>query len=299
MTNPLVSVIIPTYNGSQWLGSTIQSALHQTYTPIEIIVIDDGSTDDSPSVVASFGDKVRYKRQENAGTPAARNTGIRHANGTLIALLDHDDRWLPNKLIRQVPLFDDPVVGLVHAGARIIDQASKRTTSEVIPDPELDEQAILSWCKVSCASTIFRKNIVDSLGGFDETLPGADDWDMWIRIALAGWRIAAVPEILAEIHEHPGNQGKKVDRMNRMALAVIEKHCSQQTVHPVRLKALRSARARLREDYYVKTCLCAAHAQQQRRWIMALALRLKALLHHPDAVRRFPQRLKARLHHAV
>jgi glycosyltransferase involved in cell wall biosynthesis len=114
---PLVSVVIAAYNGAQYLPEAIDSALAQTYPKVEVIVVDDGSTDSTAEVVGAYGARVRYLYQQNAGTAAARNTGIQSAQGELIALLDQDDRWLPEKLARQVPLFfDEPRVGLVHSG---------------------------------------------------------------------------------------------------------------------------------------------------------------------------------------
>ncbi len=95
---PAVSVIIPAYNCSVYLPEAIESVLTQTYTDIEIIVVDDGSTDDTPEVVAPYLDRIRYIRQSNKGLPAARNTGIRASGGEFVALLDGDDSWLPEKL---------------------------------------------------------------------------------------------------------------------------------------------------------------------------------------------------------
>src|SRR5690242_14976762 len=115
---PSVSVIIPTYNRARFVGEAVASALAQTLPPLEVIVVDDGSTDDTADVVARLNDpRVVYLRQENAGPATARNTGVEAARGDLIALLDSDDRWLPRKLELQVPLFEgDGKIGLVYGG---------------------------------------------------------------------------------------------------------------------------------------------------------------------------------------
>ena len=109
---PLVSVVIPTFNGARFLAQTIESVLAQTYPRLEVLVVDDGSTDETPAIAASYAPRVSYLHQANAGTAAARNTGITQASGAFIALLDHDDLWEPRKLERQLPLFaTDPQIG--------------------------------------------------------------------------------------------------------------------------------------------------------------------------------------------
>ena len=133
--SPTVSVIIPTYNRAPFVGEAIESALAQTRPPLEVVVVDDGSTDDTADRVAHYGDRVVYVRQTNAGPATARNTGIGHARGDLIALLDSDDRWLPQKLEWQVPLFDDPEVGMVHAGFRCFGSPAALATPHRRPLP--------------------------------------------------------------------------------------------------------------------------------------------------------------------
>ncbi|HEX3110532.1 MAG TPA: glycosyltransferase family A protein, partial [Thermoanaerobaculia bacterium] len=110
-----VSVVIPSYNYARYLGEAIDSALGQTLPPLEVIVVDDGSTDDTPAVLAAYGDRIRVLRQKNAGVAVARNSGIAAARGECVAFLDADDVWLPRKLELQIPLFTDSV-GLVHCG---------------------------------------------------------------------------------------------------------------------------------------------------------------------------------------
>src|SRR5689334_4764378 len=117
-----VSVVIPTYNYGRFIDEAIRSALAQTQPPMEIIVVDDGSTDDTKDVVATFGDKVKYVRQENAGVCAARNRGVAESSGDLIALLDADDVLEPTNLEKQSARFDeDERVGFVHCGVREFD----------------------------------------------------------------------------------------------------------------------------------------------------------------------------------
>ena len=119
---PLVSVIIPTYNQREYLVQAIESVLAQTYESVEVIVVDDGSTDDTAQAVATMGRAVRYIRQSNRGAAASRNAGIAHATGQYVAFLDHDDLWMPQKLAMQVSLFgEDAKLGLVYSAIRFFD----------------------------------------------------------------------------------------------------------------------------------------------------------------------------------
>jgi glycosyltransferase involved in cell wall biosynthesis len=287
---PLVSVIIPTYNGSRFLAETIESALAQTYPHKEILVVDDGSTDDTRAVVSRYEGSVRYVYQANAGTAAARNTGIRAASGSLIALLDHDDRWLPHKLERQVPYFlEDPEVGLCHTGGRVVDAHDGHVTSEYLPRPVLDVHDLMRWCVVGCATTMFPRAVVEEVGTFDPEVSGADDWDMWIRIAL-DHKVVGCLEILVEIREHEGNQGKRIERMFSIVRRVVEKHPS---VHPgCRLcaEAHREARRRLLDDYYAKTAAQAVRAWRHGRYVDGVRLRLQAIARNPAALKRLAGR---------
>src|SRR5690242_13247080 len=126
----LVSVIIPTYNGTAFLRETIDSALAQTYPAVEVIVVDDGSTDDTAAVIAEYGDRIKGIAQANSGTSAARNTGIRASSGDYIAFLDHDDLWAPIKLARQMRVLrDHPELGMVYAGIRFFNHYTGQVTS--------------------------------------------------------------------------------------------------------------------------------------------------------------------------
>src|SRR5436190_9018266 len=122
-----VSVVIPTYNYARYLGAAIDSALQQTHAPLEVIVVDDGSTDDTPRLLDGYGDRIRVIRQKNSGVAAARNAGVREARGELIAFLDSDDLWKPRKLELQIARFEaDPGLGLVHCGAETLDDQNGR-----------------------------------------------------------------------------------------------------------------------------------------------------------------------------
>src|ERR1700738_1594603 len=125
---PRVSVIIPIYNGGATIERALKSVFEQTFTDFEIVVVDDGSTDDTPSVLARFGDRIRVIRQPNRGLPGARNAGVAVSRGELLALIDHDDRWLPQKLELTVrALLDNPGAALVYSDMIVVNEAGEES----------------------------------------------------------------------------------------------------------------------------------------------------------------------------
>lgn len=236
---PLVSVVIPTYNGARYLGAAIESVLGQTHPCLEVLVVDDGATDGTPDVAAGYGPRVRLLRQANAGTAAARNTGVAHARGEFIALLDHDDLWEPRKLECQLPLFaDDPAIGAVFAGIEFFRAETGEVTAGYFPGLELDAHDLLAHRVLPIQTVIFRRAALAAVGPFDAALRGTDDWDMGIRLA-ARFRVVGLPETLARVRLHPGQQGSDTPRMYLHAARVLRKHRS---LHPG-CRACREARA--------------------------------------------------------
>lgn len=206
---PKVSVIIPAYNHAKYIRHCIDSVLAQTYQDREIIVVDDGSTDGTLDVLHSYGASIKVIPQKNKGTQAARNTGVQASSGDYIALLDSDDVWLPNKLERQVKLFEkNPSLGLVYSLAYVID-ATGKVLSDGIPigapisNPRLAFEELLMEDKVPALTAVIRRACLDKVGFFDEAFVGAGDWDLWLRIA-ANWPVECVPEPLAlyRVHHH-------------------------------------------------------------------------------------------------
>ncbi len=182
---PFVSVILPTYNRSAFVGRAIDSVLSQSYTDFELIVVDDGSTDDTPALLARYGNFIKVIRQKNQGVSAARNSGIRAAAGSVIALLDSDDYWLPKKLEEQVAFFQSHPDALICQTEEIWIRNGKR----VNPKKRHQKQSgmifekSLPLCLVSPSAVMIRKSLIDEVGLFDETLPACEDYDLWLRIA--------------------------------------------------------------------------------------------------------------------
>lgn len=180
---PTVSVIIPAYNRAHLVMRAINSVLNQTFQDFEIIIVDDASRDNTEELVRGIHDKRIFyiQHEKNRGGSAARNTGIKQARGEYIAFLDSDDEWLPEKLEKQLKVFEQSTnsVGLVYTG--IIKESKQRRS--VHQSRENTAQAILAENYVGTTSTpLIKKECFLKTGLFDETLPSAQDWDMWIRI---------------------------------------------------------------------------------------------------------------------
>lgn len=185
-----VSVVIPAYNAARWIAETIASALDQTYPPREVIVVDDGSTDDTACRAERFPPPVRVLRKANGGPAAARNLGIAAASGTWIALLDADDRWLPRKLERQL-LLTAPDVALVHTA--LVDDEESAPLPETLAFDDLWKAN-----RIANSSVLIRRDAVVALGGFDENikLKSVEDYHLWLRLAATGARIVLCREPL-------------------------------------------------------------------------------------------------------
>jgi glycosyltransferase involved in cell wall biosynthesis len=206
-TNPLVSVVIPLYNGGAYIGETIAGVLAQSYSPYEIIVIDDGSTDGGGGVVEAYGERLRYHRQANQGVCAARNWGVSLARGPLIAFLDQDDLWAPEKLERCVAALEgDPDACLAYSlwDELVPDEGGWA----VRPGPALSPSGIawkdllLGTCPLPSA-VVVRKEAFDACGGFCRWRTPCQDMELWLRMA-PGRRFLALPDRLALWRRHPG-----------------------------------------------------------------------------------------------
>lgn len=180
-----VSVIIPTYNRGWTIGEAVDSVLAQDYGDFELIVVDDGSTDNTPQVLDAYRGAIKVFRQENQGVSAARNRGINEASGRFIAFLDSDDLWLPKKLSRQIEFFNTTPDALIcqteevwiRNGIRVNPKKRHKKPSGMIFEPSL------ALCLVSPSAVMIRRSLLEIVGNFDETLPACEDYDLWLRIS--------------------------------------------------------------------------------------------------------------------
>lgn len=207
----MISVVIPTYNRSKLLKRAVESVLNQTFKDFELIIVDDNSTDNTRETVMDLRKKdsrIKYFRHKNnQGGSAARNTGIKHAKGEFIALLDDDDEWLPEKLIKQMSLFEKlpAEYGVVYCGCFYISEKNSKLIKHITPREHGNVyEQMLEGCILASPTPLLRKECFSVSGLFDEKLNSSQDWDMWIRISKH-FKFDFVPELLA-IHRIHGTQ---------------------------------------------------------------------------------------------
>lgn len=245
---PRISTVIPTYNRAQKIAAAIESALGQTYPAElhEVIVVDDGSNDHTADVVGKYAPRVRYLTKPNGGVSSARNHGVQHATGELIAFLDSDDRWLPSKLTRQVELLSArPDLGLVVTDVEFCsDDGSppgrwRRRTLIPHDGAVLPEVLRSPWLLPS--SAVVRKSIFDAVGGFDETLRSAEDLDFHLNVAnVTG--VGLVEEPLTQYLRHDASLSNEITTYDTYVL-VIERFVARHPELPARLRRESLARA--------------------------------------------------------
>jgi len=218
---PLVSVIIPTHNYAKYLPEAIESALTQDYSPLEIIVIDDGSTDATRVAVEAYREQgVEYVYQENSGPGPARNEGIRRARGDVVAFLDADDSWLPEKISMQMAhLRAHPDLGLVGSAGFDCDSTNRPTGVRAAPAiaAEMAFERLVVRNFIQPSGVIVRKRCLDEVGGFKNMRFG-EDWDLWLRISQR-YPIGFVQKPLFMRREHAANLSSEVGQQLRAKAA--------------------------------------------------------------------------------
>jgi glycosyltransferase involved in cell wall biosynthesis len=229
---PRVSVIVPAYNAAVYLPFAIDSVLAQTYANWEIVIVDDGSTDNTRAVVDSYRsklqDKLQYIYQPNRGLPAARNAGLHAARGEFIALLDADDVWLPQRLERGISILDaDSGADLVHARVMRIN-AQGTITGQLKVEPKYMSGSIARHiytrrAHIICPTVMFRKSCLQTAGWFDESMQATEDRDLWFRIALRH-KVAYIDEVLAYYRLSPQAMTTNLDRLLQGQLYFVAKY---------------------------------------------------------------------------
>lgn len=223
-SRPTVSVIIPVYNGERHLAEAIQSVLAQTLPPDEVIVVDDGSTDDSAAVARAFGPVVRVLCQANLGPAAARNLGLAHASGDLLAFLDADDLWLPDKLAYQCAVLS------AHPACEAVLGRLENFIS-----PELDESAAAKLAKAAAQSGVFalgclliRRDAFMRVGWFDAHLRHGDFIDWWARASQLPLNYETLPKWVLRRRLHANNLTRREQDGRSDYLALLRQHVTKQ-----------------------------------------------------------------------
>lgn len=227
-----VDIIIPAYNAARYLPAAIESVIAQTFEDWRIVLVDDGSTDNTADVVAPFvyrlGPKLKYIKQSNRGLPAARNVAIANSSAEFLALLDADDVWLPCRLSESLKCFEGrPQVGLTYGfndridpEGKIVDTFDRRQKHG---EGRIAPYIYMRKVDLNCPTVTFRRKCVDEVGPFDESLRATEDRDLWLRIALR-YEVALVPKVIAHYRMSPNSMSADSGRMLEAQVQFIEKY---------------------------------------------------------------------------
>lgn len=243
-TGPLVSVIIPTYNYGRFIATTIESVAGQTCSDLEILVVDDASTDDTADVVrAIHDDRIHYIRHEvNQGPSAARNTGLRRASGTFVTCIDSDDAMKPGNLeVKTRVLQSSPDVGVVFGNVEVIDEGgatlgvgNPRRRDEILAQPVLLRR-LLRGNPFHASATVVRRDVYEVAGTYREELRHAEDWDLWLRIALFfSARYVGEPLVRHRLHQHSLRNANVEEHLDLSSMGSIVDRLFDE--HPDRLQ---------------------------------------------------------------
>ena len=228
----MISVIVPTYNRAQQLPRALDSILCQSCSPKEIIVVDDGSTDETSALMTSEYQEIVFIQQQNTGESSARNVGIKRASGDWIAFLDSDDEWLPEKLeIQMKALYENPGEKICHTNEIWI-----RNGKRVNPKKKHEKfggwifQKCLPLCCISPSSVIIHKSIFKEIGLFDYSLPVCEDYDLWLRITARNPVLYIEEPFLIKYGGHEDQLSKKYWGMDRFRIKSLEKIISSRVL---------------------------------------------------------------------
>jgi hypothetical protein len=224
---PAVSVVIPTRNREHLISDAVAMALEQRDVALEVIVVDDASTDGTASVLAGIDDpRLRVvSRPQQGRLAAARNSGIEAARGQWVALLDDDDVWSPDKLRLQVAACAETDAGFAYGGAITVSENLEplHVWRQPAPDALLRELLVINVLPAGASNVLVRTDVIRELGGFDVALSHTADWDMWIRLAAAS-KGASVPEVLVAYRLHSGQESDRGDEMVAELAAIESKY---------------------------------------------------------------------------
>jgi glycosyltransferase involved in cell wall biosynthesis/SAM-dependent methyltransferase len=246
----LVSIVIPCYDHARYLPQAIGSVLAQSYAPVEIVVVDDGSRDDTAGVAARYRE-ARYVRQENQGLAAARNAGMRAARGDFLLFLDADDRLLPHAVEAGMEcLLAAPDAAFASGGYRFVaadgSPLQEMPVAELQPDPYA---ALLRGNRIGMHATVlYRRGPLEAVGGFDPSLRACEDYDVYLRLARR-YPVLRHGRVVAEYRQHGSNMSSDTGLMRRSALAVLRRQAEHAREEP-RLRAALRAGVRAWKDHY-------------------------------------------------
>ncbi len=236
--SPAVSVVLPTFNQAGFLSAALEGVTRQTFTDLEVILIDDGSTDATDEVVerwrVRFEGRLHLIRQSNAGLAAARNAGVSGARGRFMAFLDSDDVWLPRYLERMVGVAEHSEATVVYCGTQMMDESGNdlpQVTDRVVPDRQTYKTLLRTNFLVPSAVLADRTKL-PTPGPFDPVFRLCEDWELWLRMTREGAKFTGIPELLVRYRIHQGSLSSDVAGGEAAALAIMDKHFDGATGEP-------------------------------------------------------------------
>lgn len=275
----MVSVVIPVYNHARYLEQAVRSALSQDYEPLEVVIVDDGSTDGSPAIAQQLcaDARVRYIRQINGGPAAARNRGIRESRGEWVAFLDADDYWLPGKLGAQLETAEKDRSNFIFCGTLVVNDQGETLATR--PAPRLSDP-LLMWIwgnQVATPTVLIRKKLLTTLGGFDETLRIGEDWDLWLRLATAS-DVSSVPAPLVAVrHSEWAAKGHTVFGLEKAVIPILRRLFSSIQPPSPHQRILRKRRLIMSWHYSI----IAKSYLKRGQLLLGLRSALRAVCSHP------------------
>jgi len=286
MNEALVSIIIPVYNSEQYITECIDSVLNQSYQNFEIIVVDDGSTDDTSSIITQYNnDKITLYHQQNSGSGAARNHGVKKASGAWIAFIDADDIWLPDKLHKQLTNCSDKAWSHtdLYFHGDIYPRHTKTTELTSKYSGHILEHLLVEN-SIGTSSVIINKKVFEELGGFNTDLRALQDWDLWLRVAKK-YEICYVNEPLVYYRVHSKSVSRNVRKTLPYHLNLIDFAFSNQGPAG-HLKGLK--KEALSRSYQI----CSQIAEQERDYVFSCYCATRSLICRPQEKRNYIRLIK-------
>lgn len=276
---PLVSVVVPAYNVSKTICDTLDSILKQTFSDFELIIINDGSTDNTLQVIEGVRDpRIQVFSYENGGLPEARNRGIARATGELITFIDADDLWTQDKLECQVTaLQQNPEAGLAYSWTCFMDSEGK-SFSQDLPcyiEGNVYAQLLVGNFITSGSNVMLRASAIESAGLFDRTLKSIEDWEYWLRVA-AKWPFVVVPQYQILYRQSATSMASKIDVMEKYSLMVINRAFANA---PAELQGLKAHS--LANTYQYLARICVTHTPDTEKLKTGWENLQKAIRLHP------------------
>lgn len=227
---PSISVIVPAYNASRTIQETIESVFNQTCSDFELLVINDGSQDTTAEIVSNIQDpRLKLFSYSNAGVSAARNRGLAKASGEFVAFLDADDLWTPDKLAAQLAALQaNPQAAVAYSWVDNIDESGHFLSSgwHICASGDIHAQLLMGNFIQSCSNNLIRREALSTVGGFEESLSPAEDWDIWLRLA-SRYPFVALPQIHVLYRRSGNSASSNLSKLATGSLKVIERNCAQ------------------------------------------------------------------------